>query len=228
MSYRNPPRKSKKTTKRSKSSLQNYRSDRQNSYIPNQIYASAFPRAFKVKLKYIESISTATTNGLNFDRVFNLNSAFDPYRTGVGHQPRAFDQWALFYNRYRVDMVDVKVSYTNAPSDGAICSLLANNDATNLTSIDDIVEMPFSQWKPIQLGGPGVDLSAHYNLSAVTGVTKQHYEIDDRYSALTTADPAEILALHVGFNCKTAFTTNFYVVMHQYITFYDPIQIGSS
>lgn len=199
-----------------------------NAIIPNQIYAKGFPRQMKVKLTYVESLAAATTNGLNFDRVFNLNSGFDPYRTGTGHQPRAWDQWSALYNRYRVDRTEVSVSWTNAPSDGAIVSLYANNDATNITLIDDIIELPFSKWAPIQLGGPAITLKAAYNLHQLTGVSKMVYESDDRYSALTSSDPAEILALHAGFNCKTAFTTNSYTVLNYYVTFFDPIQIAQS
>lgn len=199
-----------------------------SSYRPNQIYATEFPRTMKVKLVYLEALSTATTNGLNLDRVFNLNSGFDPYRTGTGHQPRGWDQWTTMYNRYRVDVCDVIAQFTNAPSDGAMCSLFANNDATAITDLSEIIESPFCYWKPIQLGGPAVTIRHRFNLAAINGITHQHYQTDDRYSALTTSDPAEILALHVGFNCKTAFTTNMYITLEYYITFFDPIQVAAS
>jgi hypothetical protein len=195
---------------------------------PNKIYATEFPRTMKVKLVYLEALQTATTNGLNLDRVFNLNSGFDPYRTGTGHQPRGWDQWAAMYNRYRVDTTYVSVSWTNAPSDGAVCSILASNDATNITDLSDVVESPFSVWKAIQLGGPAIVIKKTYNLAAITGVPQHTYQADDRYSALTSSDPAEVIALHVGFNCKTAFTTDVYVVMEMYITFFDPFTISAS
>jgi len=195
---------------------------------PNQIYATEFPRTMKVKLVYLEALQAATTNALNLDYVFNLNSGFDPNRTGTGHQPRGWDQWAALYNRYRVDKTEVRASFTNAPSDGAVVSIFASNDATNLTDLSDIIESPFSIWKPMQLGGPGITLTKTYDLASITGIPKSQYMVDDRYSALTSADPAEIIVVHVGFNCKTAFTRDVYVVLEQYITFFDPIHIASS
>lgn len=42
-------------------------------------------------------------------QIHRLNSLFDPDYTGVGHQPRGFDQLALLYSRYRVNAVKVEV-----------------------------------------------------------------------------------------------------------------------
>jgi hypothetical protein len=195
---------------------------------PNQAYALGRPNEMKIALSYTENFETATTNGLNLDRVFNLNSAFDPYRTGTGHQPREYDQWAAIYNRYRVDRVDVKVVYTNAPSDGAVTSIHASNDANGLTLITDVMEQPFCIWKPFSLGGNGVTLSKTFYLNEITGVSYSTYRDDDRYQAIISSDPSEIIALHVGFNCRTAFTTNIYVQMKQYITFFDPNYVSQS
>lgn len=195
---------------------------------PNQQYAVNRPNEMKIILTYQEPFQAATTTGLNFDRVFNLNSAFDPYRTGTGHQPREFDQWAAIYGRYRVDRVDVTAMYTNTPSDGAICTLLASNDATNLTVLDDIIEQPFSVWKPFSAGGQGITLKKTYYLNEITGVQYATYRDDDRYQAVVSADPSEIIALHVGFWTRSSFTADFYVVLKQYITFFDPAYVAAS
>lgn len=195
---------------------------------PNQPYALGRPNEMKIALAYTENFETATTSTLNLDRVFNLNSAFDPYRTGAGHQPREFDQWAAIYGRYRVDRVDVKVIYTNAPSDGAVVSILGSNDVNALTLITDIIEQPFCIWKPFAIGGGGVTLSKTFYLNEITGVSYSTYRDDDRYQALVSTDPSELIALHVGFFTRSGFTTNIYVYMKQYITFFDPNYVSQS
>lgn len=195
---------------------------------PNQQYALGRPNEMKISLAYTENFETATTTGVNLDRVFNLNSAFDPYRTGTGHQPREFDQWAAIYGRYRVDRVDVKVIFTNAPTDGAVVSILGSNDVNGLTLITDIIEQPFCIWKPFAIGGNGVTLSKTFYLNEITGVSYSTYRDDDRYQAQSSADPTELIALHVGYFTRSSFTTNIYVYMKQYITFFDPNYVSQS
>jgi hypothetical protein len=48
---------------------------------------------------------------------FSLNSLFDPDETGVGHQPRYFDQWSNFYETYRVNGCKVELDFGDVTSD---------------------------------------------------------------------------------------------------------------
>lgn len=51
-------------------------------------------------------------------RAFRLNSVYDPDLSGTGNQPVGFDQWAAFYNKYRVLSTDVEIRLENRSTTG--------------------------------------------------------------------------------------------------------------
>ena len=63
-------------------------------------YPGVCPDVMQVQLTY--SRSGAFTGAAPRSNVFRGNSCFDPDFSGVGAQPRGFDQWKAFYRRYRV------------------------------------------------------------------------------------------------------------------------------
>lgn len=62
--------------------------------------------------RYVEEVNLSQENitGLTgSEYAFRLNSLFDPNFTGVGHQPRGFDQMAALYANYCVYKVQVQI-----------------------------------------------------------------------------------------------------------------------
>ncbi len=199
--------------------------------IPNQLFAASFPREMKVKMRYFELQSFTGTAGIANDRVYNLNSIFDPYRTGVGHQPQGYDQWSAFYGRYRVDACKAIVTFTGSTSgSGIIISIIGNNDSTVFNDPSVAAETPISITKHYASGGPSVVLTKMFNLAVLTGVTPTVYKSDDRYQALFSSNPSEILALHV---CTTDLNTaavpmSYTVDLIYEVTMFDPVQLPLS
>lgn len=60
-----------------------------------------FPQKIRTNLTYTQRVQVNPA-ALTYSYLFNLNSIFDPDRSGVGHQPCFHDELALLYNRYRV------------------------------------------------------------------------------------------------------------------------------
>ena len=59
-----------------------------------------FAQRYIAKMKYSEQLKvTGPAGGGLAAYRFNLNSIFDPNRTGFGHQPYGHDQLAGLYNR---------------------------------------------------------------------------------------------------------------------------------
>jgi len=57
----------------------------------------------RAKLRYATEISiTSSGVGTAVRHVFNLNSLYDPDRTGAGVQPMGFDQWCQLYHYFTV------------------------------------------------------------------------------------------------------------------------------
>ena len=66
-----------------------------------------FPPSMICDLQYVDYgtvSSTGATTSTGSEYAFRLNSLFDPNLTGVGHQPRYFDQLTNIYQLYRVQV----------------------------------------------------------------------------------------------------------------------------
>lgn len=184
------------------------------------------------KLKYSESFSTT---GATIDQVMNLNSLYDPDRTGTGHQPYGFDQYATWYNRYRVykTKVILKAVNLNTTVDSAYkISVLASNTTSTITNPPLASEMPGSYTKIIQ-GGLNTTFKMTYKLPKVNGQTSAQYKADDRFQALTTADPSENIVLHIVTSTlddgiPTSGSVKFFVTMVFYAELFDPKDLGQS
>lgn len=72
--------------------------------VPDQIF---------VQLKFSENLAYAPAAGVSSQNTWRANSVFDPDFTGVGAQPRYFDQYAALYNSYQVMACKVKHELVN-------------------------------------------------------------------------------------------------------------------
>lgn len=151
------------------------------------------PQRFVTKQKYSE---TFAINSLVPSYVYNLNSPFDPNRTGVGHQAHAFDQLAILYNRYRV--ISCKWIINGYSSGGALrIGYIATNDLPSLTSLSDLVERPRARFVCQNPGASTEYLKGSVSIASLVGRSKAQYMADDRYQAMTNADPSELALLQI-------------------------------
>lgn len=90
----------KNLRKRVTSGMRKYRKRAANRKLVVNSALQPIPQRYITKMKYSEQVSTDAAGRY----MFNLNSIFDPNRTGTltGHQPYGFDTLATLYNRYRV------------------------------------------------------------------------------------------------------------------------------
>jgi len=155
-----------------------------------------------VDLRYVEP-TLSFTGAIAFDQVYNLNSLQDPDVTGGGHQPQFFDQWSGFYNRYRVLSTLVEIDFiNNSASVVPKLGVVANNSVTSMVTalaFNNAVEGPGS-WMKLVSEAAGMNVIRYrrrFYPHQVTGVTKQQYDIDDRFQAQFSASPAESICLHI-------------------------------
>lgn len=73
------------------------------------VYKGVQPPKMYRTLKYSESTALNPQDGLLGKHFWSCNSIYDPNTTGAGHQPLGHDQYALFYNHYRVLSSVIKV-----------------------------------------------------------------------------------------------------------------------
>lgn len=201
-----------------------------NGPIPNRIYSTSFPQQTKVCLKYNHDAAFTATAGLPNDIKFRLNSIYDPDLSGSGHQPQGHDQWALLYNRYRVDSCSVVIRTQSISTHGNILCMLPNNSTATITDIYQFMESPLS--RPIPVGtATAVTIAKHFDLKVLNGVSQVMYNTDDRFQSFFSASPTENLILHIGcweIGSQGAVGMSYNVTLTYYITIFDPLTLASS
>ena len=104
-----------------------------------------------VRHKYCTTIGLDPGTGTIATYSFRTNSMYDPDRTGIGHQPRGFDQYAVNYNHYTVIGSKIKVSpcgpqNRNDPTDAMSCFgiTIQSDDTFPYSDYTDLCESRFA------------------------------------------------------------------------------------
>jgi len=147
-------------------------------------------------MKYCESVNASLVGGVASYQ-FNLNSIFDPNRTGTGHQPYGRDTFDTLYNRYRV--ISCRYAIAVASTNGyttQVCALPANEVLT-MSNTSEARENPRARFIIQSAQAPVKMLKGNVYIPSLVGRTKAQYMADDRYQALTTTSPLEAAILNV-------------------------------
>jgi len=186
-----------------------------------------------VRLRYVAAF---TSDGTLFDHVYNLNSIFDPDRTGTGHQPLGHDQYANFYNRYRVWSTRVKILYQASgavSSSPAAVGYVADNNGSGYGALDNAFEQQGSFQTICNPGGPAITIVRNFNLWEITGVSKADYK-DDRFQAIFGSDPSEVIVYHAMYGqvANGSASVSGHVLARVQLDYnvelYDPLSLSSS
>lgn len=191
---------------------------------------SSFPTRLITRNKYTEIIDIPTAAASAATYLFNLNSTFDPNRTGTGHQPTGRDVLVQIYNRYRVHRVDWKIEV--APAAAQEFCIVPQNHANTYTDIDTAGEQPHS----VLHGGTTTTNMVRFTggcmLHLVNGQTEAQYAANEDCASLVSTTPAETICLAIvgqNFAATPIFTACSAKVTLWYTTeWYDPIVQPSS
>lgn len=219
-----PPKKSMKS--RVRKGRKNYGRKKRSQVVVNRALQPLAQR-YITKHKYSESYTLQLTN--SYTQVMNLNSLFDPNRTGVGHQPYGYDQLSALYNRYRVISCKYVInaySGTNAIRYGCI----ASNDVPPINSMSELVENPRAQFRVQFPGGSSTRITGNVYLPSLMGRTKAEYMADDRYQSPVGSSPAELALLTIiGADITDASTNVLCTVTMEYtVEWFDIIPLEQS
>ncbi len=215
---------------------QNYQLANQNSYTSVQKrWLTGFDPHMYATLRYVENISVSVATTVGTQQTMNINSLFDPNRTGVGHQPYLFDTFSTLYNRYRVLKTRWKVTFGNTTGTYNVVVLPLNGlltaSVTNSATYETACEQPRSIFKIVPgSGGYPVTIASGTSLNSLNGCTKEEYLADDRFEAQIGASPTEIMTLNIGVYNPTLATilVNFTVEMFFSVDFHDLISLAGS
>lgn len=151
------------------------------------------PDRYMCKMKYADAFQIPAIGSVYR---FNLNSTFDPNRSGTGHQPYGRDQLATLYNRYRVWKVSYAISFFNSSTTAKV-AVCPSNIEMGAGTVSEIMENPLSKWALQIPGGSQKVIKGTVDLARLTGRTRTQYMSDDRYQAEQGSSPAELLILNI-------------------------------
>ena len=158
----------------------------------------AFPLVRNCKLVYSTyiTLSSATFTGSRY----RLSSLFDPEFTGVGHQPRGFDELSAIYNRYRVMGTAVKIqpSITAGPGNTAFICVQAYPWAqTNVSSFNEAKEATNSTAVLVSSDKPRT-LKYYFPTYKSLGVPRRDFMSDESYASVVSTNPSNSAMMHLG------------------------------
>lgn len=116
-----------------------------------KLYKSPVPPYMVTKLRYADCMQLKIDAVVLQDSVahiYQANSISDPDWSGVGHQPRGFDQLMALYDHYTVLGSKITVTFTNVSTTNAsipiTCAIVLKDDNVTLVggSWYDVAEQP--------------------------------------------------------------------------------------
>lgn len=159
------------------------------------------PDRMVLKMKYVDNIVLSGVGGAT--RVFRLNSIYDPDTSITnGHQPLGYDQWDVFYQKYRVFKAVVTLKATNSSSNSADTEqigMCAIANSTFLGTNDSFFEQPHCK-KALLSGRGGIDrvtMSYAVDLPRILGQAPVVYKSNVNTAALFGANPLETVNLGI-------------------------------
>lgn len=156
------------------------------------------PARYMCRLKYATNITTTSLGG---GWTMNLNSLFDPDRSGLTnqHQPLGFDNLALLYNKYRVISTSWRINRCAGATDPAIqIGCIASNDpSVNYSNFALLKESPRAKYVIQNPSANSIPLTGKVYLPKLLGRTYAQYMADDVTGSEVSGSPAEECILYI-------------------------------
>lgn len=158
-------------------------------------------RIFKyTALHQMATASSPSAGYYGSEQRYNLNSLYDPDYTGSGHQPYGFDQIMATYNKYRVNRVSYKITFTTpgADADMLCTATVAPGTSASIAAAAPSTPLEWPNATHGHLSSQGSRicvLTGTIDLHTLIGVTKQRYDADDIFVGSVSANPTQLALL---------------------------------
>jgi len=151
------------------------------------------PDRLITKFSYKDNVNL--TDVLSFGtKIFRLNSIYDPDLDLVnGHQPLGYDQWATFYNKYRVYKAVVRATIMNNQNGGIQCAIVPFNSNQPIDLNDSLFEQPHAVTKTAA-GASGMSkvvLTKVVDIPRIVGQSHAQYKANEQAAADYNGNPLE-------------------------------------
>lgn len=158
---------------------------------------SLVPDRLITKFIYRDNINLSASGAQSWQlKTFRLNSIYDPdLDVTNGHQPLGYDQWNIFYNRYRVFKAVVRIEIINNGTTGVQCALVPYNFEGVLPSPggDAFYEQPHAITKVVA-GSSGINrvvLKKVIDIPRLLGKSHEQYRTAQQVASTFGNNPIE-------------------------------------
>lgn len=94
-------------------------------YLRRKRLPLGFPQSYTARLKYVTTIDLNPDGATHFDEhLFRANDLRDPDYSGVGHQPKSFDEYMALYRHFTVIGSKIKVTPLKVTGNNVTNSML--------------------------------------------------------------------------------------------------------
>lgn len=162
------------------------------------------PTKMRVKLTYTEFVKlTPGGAGSAAINVYSGNGMYDPNISGVGHQPRGFDELMALYDHYVVTGSTCTVSFVNTgTAEANICFIRLKDKQTEDSDLVANTEAAYSKYALYAVNQQHPNTNHNYNLVSRANVGKflgrGNVLSDPELKGTTSANPTEQCYFHVG------------------------------
>lgn len=179
-----------------------------------------FPDKKAVRMKYCDLITlnpNSLGSGVPTVHHFRANSVYDPDLTGVGHQPRGFDEHAVLYDHYTVIGSKIKASFEsdvdNRSTAGQYCFLMLQDTAGTPTNLVEILEESDKNkigYRPLNTQtGKSITLRKSFSPYKMFGIPKKDSLLSNGdLTPQVGTNPAEDAIFTVGVICNRTTSTD--------------------
>lgn len=184
------------------------------------------PYVLNATLRYAEQFQVAPVSGAISVQVFSANGLYDPDTSGVGHQPRGFDEIIALYNHYVVTKASCQVDFaTKTAGIPVICGITVLGYNTPLAA-NSYLEDRHTVFKV--LGGSDSNAVTRLSINAPIGQFLGNRDVvdDPECKGSAVANPTEQVHFHVWcctLNDTTTITVNQLLMMDFDTKFQEPI-----
>lgn len=166
------------------------------------LLSAPLPQKLKAALKYNDTYNLNPGVGGTADvQVISLNGCYDPDTTGVGHQPRGFDE--LFgssglYTHYEVMKVQIKAYFANRDNNyHQYCSMTVRDGVSVASSANDYIESGSTKWTVVGTEGSS-DNVRYLQVTLQPNKWLGRNRGDDELKGNASGNPAEQLYAHIS------------------------------
>lgn len=203
-------------------------------YKSPSLRTSPLPLSLRTKLRYNwNGAMSSAIAGFVCTQIFQCNGLYDPDYSGVGNQPRGFDQLMTMYSHYCVTKAKITVTFsttgTGSYSTTSMVGIAIKRDTAASTLAQDYMESPLYTYatlpaKPATF--PGADRRLTYSIDLAKYFGRKNIVNAVDLTGTISANPTEQAAFHLfaypGNTTLVQGTIQMSVVIDYYVTLTEP------